>query len=373
LRIATDSGTLDWTSPNLPQVLGKRLPEGRNPQLRCIASYVFDGLSGRLDHALATPSLAAQVTGATEWHINADEPSFIDYNTEFKAFGGLTLQMSDYVEIQSVTRGEYWPTVPEVITISYYRAKSGHSENQRAVADAGAVKPLIAMLLKEGSEGAELKAKEAAAGALWSMCSCNFGIQNAVADEGGIAPLVSMLNSSDAEMQAIAAEFNLSETTFVLPPADAANTARVRIFTPARELPFAGHPNVGTGWALAGRAIEGVLRFEELAGLVRVSLERDAAGNAAKRAMVARLETVEALWRALNDAHLERCKRLLAGEYEAVLSPAPAAGPFCDRKVPEGGGRAPASDGVLPQVRDLGRPAPVRFQLWGAGGRLNSS
>jgi hypothetical protein len=42
--IATDSGTLDWTSPNLPQVLGKRLPEGRNPQLRCIASYVFDGL-----------------------------------------------------------------------------------------------------------------------------------------------------------------------------------------------------------------------------------------------------------------------------------------------------------------------------------------
>ncbi len=47
-------------------------------------SYVFDGLSGRLDHALATPSLAAQVTGATEWHINADEPVVLDYNTEFK-------------------------------------------------------------------------------------------------------------------------------------------------------------------------------------------------------------------------------------------------------------------------------------------------
>ena len=124
---------------------------------------------------------------------------------EFKAFGGLTLQMSDYVEIQSVTRGEYWPTVPEVITISYYRAKSGHSENQRAVADAGAVKPLIAMLLKEGSEGAELKAKEAAAGALWSMCSCNFGIQNAVADEGGIAPLVMLLGSSSNTAQKQAA------------------------------------------------------------------------------------------------------------------------------------------------------------------------
>jgi len=83
---------------------------------------------------------------------------------------------------------------------------------------------------------------------------------------------------STAEMQAIAAEFNLSETTFVLPPEDAANTARVRIFTPAREMPFAGHPNVGTGWALADRAVDGLLRFEELAGLVTVTLERDALG-----------------------------------------------------------------------------------------------
>jgi predicted extracellular nuclease len=47
-------------------------------------SYVFDGMSGYLDHALATPSLAAQITGVSEWHINADEPSVIDYNTEFK-------------------------------------------------------------------------------------------------------------------------------------------------------------------------------------------------------------------------------------------------------------------------------------------------
>lgn len=84
---------------------------------------------------------------------------------------------------------------------------------------------------------------------------------------------------ADAEMQALAAEFNLSETTFVLPPEDAANTARVRIFTPAREMPFAGHPNVGTGWALADRAVDGRLRFEELAGLVTVTLERDAAGG----------------------------------------------------------------------------------------------
>jgi predicted extracellular nuclease len=47
-------------------------------------SYVFDGESGYIDHALATPSLSAQITGALHWHINADEPSAIDYNLEFK-------------------------------------------------------------------------------------------------------------------------------------------------------------------------------------------------------------------------------------------------------------------------------------------------
>jgi len=77
---------------------------------------------------------------------------------------------------------------------------------------------------------------------------------------------------SDADMQSLAAEFNLSETTFVLPPADPANTARVRIFNRKAEMPFAGHPNVGTGWVLAqqGRAKDGTLRFEEIAGLVEV-------------------------------------------------------------------------------------------------------
>ena len=84
---------------------------------------------------------------------------------------------------------------------------------------------------------------------------------------------------SDAEMQALASEFNYSETTFVLPPADPANTARVRIFNRTAEMPFAGHPNVGTGFALAARAAGDVLRFEQLAGLVRVELSRDAAGQ----------------------------------------------------------------------------------------------
>ncbi len=65
------------------------------------------------------------------------------------------------------------------------------------------------------------------------------------------------------QMQAIAAEFNLAETTFVLPPQDPNHTAEVRIFTPKVELPFAGHPNVGTAFVLAragashGRKISG--------------------------------------------------------------------------------------------------------------------
>jgi trans-2,3-dihydro-3-hydroxyanthranilate isomerase len=86
---------------------------------------------------------------------------------------------------------------------------------------------------------------------------------------------------SDAEMQALAAELNLSETTFVLPPSDPAHTARVRIFNRTAEMPFAGHPNVGTGFVLGqmGRDAASVLLFEEPAGLVEVRLERDGKGR----------------------------------------------------------------------------------------------
>ena len=78
------------------------------------------------------------------------------------------------------------------------------------------------------------------------------------------------------QMQAIAAVFNLAETTFVLPPQDIAHTAHVRIFTPRAELPFAGHPNVGTAFVLAsagvchGRIVSQSIVFEEKAGLVRL-------------------------------------------------------------------------------------------------------
>ena len=78
----------------------------------------------------------------------------------------------------------------------------------------------------------------------------------------------------DDVMQRIAKEMNISETTFVLPPRDPANAARVRIFTPASELPFAGHPTVGTAWVLATEGLipKGSLEFvlEEGVGPVPV-------------------------------------------------------------------------------------------------------
>lgn len=62
---------------------------------------------------------------------------------------------------------------------------------------------------------------------------------------------------SDARMQAIAAEFNLSETVFVLPPTRPGALVRARIFTPALEMPFAGHPTVGTACLLADLGLAG--------------------------------------------------------------------------------------------------------------------
>ncbi len=77
---------------------------------------------------------------------------------------------------------------------------------------------------------------------------------------------------SDAQMQLLAREFNLSETTFVLPPRNPAHTAHVRIFGPKHELPFAGHPNVGTALVLGAAQGGDEMVFEEEAGLVRIAL-----------------------------------------------------------------------------------------------------
>jgi trans-2,3-dihydro-3-hydroxyanthranilate isomerase len=91
-------------------------------------------------------------------------------------------------------------------------------------------------------------------------------------------PLAVVLDAeglSTEQMQAIATEFNYSETTFVLPPADSANDANVRIFTVRSELPFAGHPNVGTAFVLATRVAQTPprLKFEEKAGLVPIEIQ----------------------------------------------------------------------------------------------------
>jgi trans-2,3-dihydro-3-hydroxyanthranilate isomerase len=83
---------------------------------------------------------------------------------------------------------------------------------------------------------------------------------------------------ADGEMQAIAREMNLSETTFVLPATRPDCVARVRIFTPAREVPFAGHPTVGTTWVLATQRRLGgapAAALEEGIGPVAVALEGD--------------------------------------------------------------------------------------------------
>jgi trans-2,3-dihydro-3-hydroxyanthranilate isomerase len=97
-------------------------------------------------------------------------------------------------------------------------------------------------------------------------------------------PLAVVLDAeglSAIQMQAIATEFNYAETTFVLPPWARAHTAHVRIFTPRSEIPFAGHPNVGTAFVLA-RELEANggtpldrLVFEEAAGLVPIRILRD--------------------------------------------------------------------------------------------------
>src|SRR5579863_6384854 len=85
-------------------------------------------------------------------------------------------------------------------------------------------------------------------------------------------PLAVVLDSEgldDARMQSVAREFNLAETVFVAEPKNPVNTAAVRIFTPGRELPFAGHPTVGAAILLAHLRAGGLLGAQDL----RVVLE----------------------------------------------------------------------------------------------------
>jgi trans-2,3-dihydro-3-hydroxyanthranilate isomerase len=85
-----------------------------------------------------------------------------------------------------------------------------------------------------------------------------------------------------AVMQRVAREMNIAETTFVMKPNDPRHAARVRIFTPATELPFAGHPTIGTGWVLftEGRVPSGAREFvlEEAVGPVPVRVDEGSKG-----------------------------------------------------------------------------------------------
>lgn len=114
------------------------------------------------------------------------------------------------------------------------------------------------------------------------MASYRFIIADVFTEQafGGnqLAVLPDARGLSDRAMQALAREFNFSESTFVFPADDRAHACRVRIFTPAAELPFAGHPTVGTAAVLAREGLiprTGSVVFEELVGPVHVDVEVD--------------------------------------------------------------------------------------------------
>ena len=96
----------------------------------------------------------------------------------------------------------------------------------------------------------------------------------------------------DRTMQALALEIGFSETTFVLPP-EQGGTVRIRIFTPKSELPFAGHPCLGTAWVLATSLQRGVIDLETKSGVVPVELEREGSGKIVFARMSQPLPSVE--------------------------------------------------------------------------------
>ncbi len=95
-----------------------------------------------------------------------------------------------------------------------------------------------------------------------------------------LAVLPQAAGLSGERMQQVAREFNFSETTFVFPPEEAGHTNKVRIFTPGAEVPFAGHPNIGTAFVLATTGHLGTIdtalsvTFEERAGLVPITIHK---------------------------------------------------------------------------------------------------
>jgi trans-2,3-dihydro-3-hydroxyanthranilate isomerase len=151
------------------------------------------------------------------------------------------------------------------------------------------------------------------------------------------------------QLQALAREFNLSETTFPMPLADddiaAGADYRVRIFTPATELPFAGHPTLGTAWALARRGAIGVGDRKQACG----------AGLIGLRVPADESEPVE-----LTAAPRDRARELTESETHELaalvsLSPADLAGPAYVAGCGLTWTYLPIVDAALPRARTVGR------------------
>ncbi len=124
---------------------------------------------------------------------------------------------------------------------------------------------------------------------------------------------------STEQMLKIAREFGFSETTFILPPRTDAQTARVRIFTPLEEIPFAGHPNIGTAFVISQQqtvtrpAVAGRLIFDEWGGEVPVDLLTDGS-----RVVGAAIDAPQGL-QILGEAPHGRMARCLAIEPQGVV------------------------------------------------------
>lgn len=137
--------------------------------------------------------------------------------------------------------------------------------------------------------------------------SLSFRLVNVFAEDspwsGNALAVIDECDLSDAEMQAIALQFNLSETTFILPSTKA--TSRVRIFTPSFEMPFAGHPTLGTAHVVSElRSAPDRVTLEMKAGVIPVEREGDAWTLTAKAPK----------WRKAEASHAEIAEMLGLGE-----------------------------------------------------------
>lgn len=136
-----------------------------------------------------------------------------------------------------------------------------------------------------------------------------------------VAVIMDARELSAVQMQEIARWTNLSETTFVLPPENEQADYKVRIFTPESELPFAGHPTIGTAWALIESGIvnprNGVVVQQCAAGLINLTIAEDATG-----CVSVAFDLPESDLTALTDVQIDRLEALLGCTLDRTLTPA---------------------------------------------------